>query len=158
MAGSDSEPPALLSSGLNSTARITALARFRMGLHELQIERGRYAVAGQRQRRSQRVCGLCGGLEDEAHLIFECPAYDEARARAHNLFRCIPRPEAADLGARMREFMNPRPGQENPRFWHEMADFLIACFETRTACTAIMMGRCHARGLVLTASCLFTRI
>jgi len=140
MAGSDSEPPALLSSGLNSAARIKALARFRMGLHELQIERGRYAVAGQRQRRSQRVCGLCGGLEDEAHLIFECPAYEEARVQAHNLFRCIPRPEEADLDARMREFMNPRPGQENLRFWREMADFLVACFETRTACTAIMVA------------------
>ncbi|KAG1658388.1 hypothetical protein FOA52_010067 [Chlamydomonas sp. UWO 241] len=79
MAGSDSEPPALLSSGLNSTARITAPARFKMGLHELQMERGRYAVAGQRQRRTQRACCLCGGLEDEAHMVFEFPAYEEAR-------------------------------------------------------------------------------
>ncbi|KAG1679290.1 hypothetical protein FOA52_009320 [Chlamydomonas sp. UWO 241] len=34
-----------------------------------EIERGRYAVAGQRQRRSQRACCLCGGLEDEAHMV-----------------------------------------------------------------------------------------
>ncbi|KAG1660705.1 hypothetical protein FOA52_014324 [Chlamydomonas sp. UWO 241] len=44
-----------------------------------------------------------------------------------SLFRSIPRPEEADLDERMREFMNPRPGQEKPRFWHELADFLVAC-------------------------------
>jgi hypothetical protein len=49
-------------------------------------------------------------------------------------------PEEADLDARMQELMSPRPGQEYHRFWHEMADFLVACFETRTACTAIVMA------------------
>jgi hypothetical protein len=52
VATDDGEPPALLSSGLNSAKRITALARFRMGLHELQIERGHY----ERKPRSQRAC------------------------------------------------------------------------------------------------------
>jgi hypothetical protein len=159
MAGSDSELPALLVSGLNSAALIKALARFRMELHELQIEQGRYAVAGQRQRRSQRACGLCGELEDEAHLIFDRPADEEAWVRAHVLFWCIPRPEEADLDVRMRELMNPPPSQENPRFWHEMADLLVACFETRTVCVhSNHDGRWHARGLMLTAAGLFSRV
>jgi hypothetical protein len=130
MAADEGEPPALLSSGINSAKRITALARFRMGLHELQIERGRY----ERQPRSQRACCLCGGREDEAHMIFECPAYEEARVQAHELFEGIPGAEEAGLDARMREFMNPRPGRLYPRFWRDMTDFLVACFETRTAC------------------------
>jgi hypothetical protein len=92
------------------------------------------------QPRSQRACCLCGGREDEAHMIFECPAYGEARVQAHELFEGIPGTEEAGLDARMREFMNPRPGRLYPRFWRDMTDFLVACFETRTACIEIVLA------------------
>jgi hypothetical protein len=37
------------------------------------------------------------------------------------------------------------------RFWHDMADFLVSCFETRAACLAIMVTD-GSRGILLTSA------
>jgi hypothetical protein len=123
-------PPAMLHSGLNGFARITTLARFRMGLHELQIERGRHMC----QARSRRYCHHCNTREDEAHMIFECPLYDSARITAHALFADIPEPGSAHGGGmdeRMNKFMNPRQDLLIPNFWHTLATFLVTCLKAR---------------------------
>ena len=123
---------------LNNGKQIRAVANFRMGLHELQIERGRH---GHRQPRNERRCQLCGGREDEAHMIFECPAYEEARAGAQALFAGVLGPEAG-MDTRMRIFLNPRPGMFSPGFWGLMAKFLMTCSEVRaTSLTATGDGK-----------------
>jgi hypothetical protein len=119
----DSGSASMLLTGLNCSTQITTLARFRMGLHELQIEAGRYA--GQAEPRSQRLCRLCGTREDEAHVIFECPAYIEARTQFNTLFLNVPKDDKG-LDAQMRAFMNPSPGLFYPGFWRDLANFLVS--------------------------------
>ena len=45
-----------------------ALTRLRLSAHQLKIETGRWS----RIPRDQRRC-KCGGIEDEAHVLFHCP-------------------------------------------------------------------------------------
>jgi hypothetical protein len=111
---------------LNNEKQIRAVATFRMGLHELQIERGRH---GRRQPRDERRCRFCGEREDEAHMIFYCPVYEEARGEAQALFAGVPGPEVG-MDIRMQIFLNPRPGMF-PGFWGMMAKFLVTCFDVR---------------------------
>ena len=35
--------------------------------------------------KEERTCGHCDELEDEEHVLFKCPAYDEWRTTATNL-------------------------------------------------------------------------
>lgn len=59
-----------------------ALARFRTGNHSLEIEKGRHMniIA------EDRLCKLCGmlknivAIEDEFHVLFQCPVYSELRS------------------------------------------------------------------------------
>ena len=59
------------------------LLRYRLGGHDLQIEKGRF----QQQDRTERLCKCCnlGDVEDLKHFILECPAYQEIRQE----FACI---------------------------------------------------------------------
>jgi hypothetical protein len=130
MAGDTDGSPAMLHSGLNDFTRIATLARFRMGLHELQVESGRHVG----QARSHRHCHLCSVREDEAHMIFECPLYAAARAAAHPLFADIPVPGAVHGGGmdeRMNKFMNPRQDLFIPDFWYTLTTFLVTCLKAR---------------------------
>ena len=62
----------------------TVLTRWRLSNHSLKIETGRYTVPY--TERKDRLCTLCGSLEDEQHVIFDCPRYDDLR-RDNDLFR-----------------------------------------------------------------------
>lgn len=55
------------------------LIRLRTGGHHLAIETGRWSHIP----RQDRVCEKCdtGAVEDEAHVLFECPAYAATRAK-----------------------------------------------------------------------------
>jgi hypothetical protein len=55
------------------------LACFRIGSHMLRVETGRWSNEAQ----NTRVCPVCssGAVEDEKHLIFECPSYYETRSK-----------------------------------------------------------------------------
>ena len=66
---------------LNIPKRIRSLlAKFRIGVHELEIEIGRH----QKKTVEDRLCKLCMVsqnfyVEDEYHVLLKCPAYEELR-------------------------------------------------------------------------------
>ena len=53
------------------------ITRWRLSNHDLKIEKGRY----QKVPREERVCDSCELLEDEKHVIFDCPLYDTIRRK-----------------------------------------------------------------------------
>ena len=59
------------------------LLRFKLGGHNLQIEKGRF----QRQKRHERLCQCCllGQVEDVKHFLLECQAFQGIRQE----FACI---------------------------------------------------------------------
>ena len=57
------------------------ITRWRLSNHDLQIEKGRRRDIP----REQRVCDLCETLEDEQHVIFQCPRYMDIRQRHQEL-------------------------------------------------------------------------
>ena len=52
-----------------------AMTRLRLSSHKLMIERGRWLNILSKDR----LCTLCNKLEDEFHVICECPRYDTCR-------------------------------------------------------------------------------
>ena len=60
------------------------MAQLRTGSHWLAVETGRW----QRLDREQRVCPHCdaAAIEDEAHMIFDCPLYAGLRLQYTALF------------------------------------------------------------------------
>ena len=64
--------------------RLMALARFRLGSHNLRIATGRW----NRIARHLRVCDKCGtgAVQDEKHAVLEYPASQHIRDRYTDLF------------------------------------------------------------------------
>lgn len=60
------------------------MAQLRTGSHWLAVETGRW----QRLEREQRVCPHCdvAAIEDEAHMLFDCPFYAGLRLQYAALF------------------------------------------------------------------------
>ena len=52
-----------------------SISKFRLGTHNLMIERGRWTS----KELIDRECNLCGKLEDEYHAVIECPRYKKYR-------------------------------------------------------------------------------
>jgi hypothetical protein len=63
-----------------------SLLRFRLGAHDLRVATGRWGQA--RASRGARLCDRCdlGLVEDEFHMVFECPFYAPVRERFAVLF------------------------------------------------------------------------
>ena len=61
------------------------LAQMRTGSHWLGVETGRW----QRVERQQRLCKRCGcgEVDDEAHMIWKCPALMDQRVAHSELFK-----------------------------------------------------------------------
>lgn len=133
------------SAGLNRE-HMGSLSRFRLGAHDLRVCTGRWQHPP--LPRSERVCqrpGCDQGLvEDEFHMLFECPFYAPVRERFASLFEpvgggaqtwasivaCTPD------GEQMATFMNQHPAR--------VAAFVHACY----------LLRCHPDGdpdLILSA-------
>jgi hypothetical protein len=108
---------------LHIPTQIQALARFRMGSHDLNIVRGRHAQVA----RHNRVCTLCDtqSREDEMHIL-ECPAYQDVRDRFMGLF---PAGFEQVDEASMRVIMNP--GRDEGDKWRMLADFISCCMSVR---------------------------
>ena len=63
----------------------TVLTRWRLSNHRLQIEKGRYTVPY--TTRENRRCTLCETVEDEHHVIFDCPRFTEVRRKHHHILQ-----------------------------------------------------------------------
>ena len=65
-----------------------SLSRFRTSCHDLRIERERYLPQALKAPRHERTCLQCASacIEDESHMIFQCPIYDDLRFQYADLF------------------------------------------------------------------------
>lgn len=65
-----------------------SLSRFRCSCHDLRVERDRYLPASLKPPRHLRSCLLCASsaVEDEQHMVFDCPLYDHIRFEFAELF------------------------------------------------------------------------
>ena len=57
---------------IHTLANRKAMTKLRLSSHKLLIERGSWLNI----LRKDRLCTLCNKLEDEFHVICECPRYD----------------------------------------------------------------------------------
>ena len=64
---------------VTSRAQLRRLAQLRTGSHQLRVETGRWERP--RVAREQRICQRClsGEVDDEHHMVFDCPALEEVR-------------------------------------------------------------------------------
>jgi hypothetical protein len=62
------------------------ICKFRISVHRLAIERGRY----ENIPKSSRVCTSCntGQLEHEFHFFIQCPTYEKFRQQLINKIKC----------------------------------------------------------------------
>ena len=60
-----------------------SITRWTLSNHDLNIEKGRRRDIP----REQRVCDTCEVLEDEQHVVFHCPRYNEVRQRHQELMQ-----------------------------------------------------------------------
>ena len=113
---------------LNIWSRIQVVARFRLGSHHLEIEKGRWNR--NYVCRSHRICRMCNlrVREDELHIMY-CPSYFEFRCQYPNIFqygwwRC----DNEDVA--MNWIMNG--GSSDTRnYWNDLAVFLQKCWRKR---------------------------
>ncbi len=69
-----------------------ALSRFRTSCHDLRIERERYLPQAIKAPTHERTCLMCASphaIEDETHMVFHCPIYDDLRFQHADLFSPI---------------------------------------------------------------------
>lgn len=114
---------------LNRRDLISAIARFRMGSHNLNIETDRWNGVS----RNLRLCKLCdlNCREDEFHLVSECPFYDEIRLQYNLPFDDLSIGQSA-----FKIFMNGQWRKKSsefsaPHFWNVLAGFLNKCMLKR---------------------------
>jgi hypothetical protein len=68
--------------------------------------------------------------EDERHVVFECEAYQQIRARAMDIFKgCSVVEGSADKV--VAAWMNPEDEERARTFWPKFARFLRECLEKR---------------------------
>ena len=72
------------------------LTRWRLSNHSLAIETGRYTRPY--TERPDRVCTMCNSLEDENHVIYLCPQYNDLRLQHSSLLERV---------STLAEFLNP---------------------------------------------------
>ena len=107
------------------------LMRFRLGAHGLDVVTGAWN-GGVRVPREQRVCRLCdmGKVEDEAHLVLECPHYYVFRLAFADLFVESPdNGHVAPIANSSTDSMMSRFFQQNNQ--RRVARFLSLCLDER---------------------------
>ena len=77
-----------------------AFLQFRLGSHDSQVERGRWEDG---RPPHIRLCERCSmhKVDDERHLVFECPEFEDLRYARRHLF-------TATIGEDVRAFLNQR--------------------------------------------------
>ena len=88
------------------------ITRWRLSNHDLKIETGRYSGIP----RGERRCDICDVMEDEAHVIFRCPRYEEIRTKYQRLI---------DRNDDTKSFLDPNFTDiyETSRLLHEVEAF-----------------------------------
>jgi hypothetical protein len=120
-----SDPPGYVRwSACMPRSKLRALACFRVGAHDLEVQ----TLKWQGVPREDRLCTLCGsGVGDELHMVTECVHYAAVRQRHHLLFDCLGGwqhvVERSVSPAEFRQFMC----QEQ----HLVAAFLYECSQRR---------------------------
>ena len=110
----------------------TALCRFRISCHLLEIERGRYQRPQPRPA-DQRYCPSCLQLgkklvEDEEHFLMSCSTYAEERLKLFNIAVAhIPSFQENDFD---RQFESLMCCKEIPVV-HQLAQFVHVCMKQR---------------------------
>ena len=62
-----------------------AITRWRLSSHDLRVEKGRYTSP--RTPREERTCSRCPAyVEDEEHVLFQCPLYECVRVKFRDTF------------------------------------------------------------------------
>lgn len=120
-------PPEYLVQGLVRDARHRAcLSRFRCSCHELRVERDRYLPVAAKPPRHMRTCLICASpaVEDEHHLVFDCPLYDSLRFQFADLFSTDCHTVAC--------FLSKNPDR--------VARFIYSCFELRRSTTHMSLA------------------
>lgn len=71
---------------VSSRAQLRHLAQLRTGSHQLRVETGRWERP--MVSRDERFCRRClsGEVDDEHHMVFDCPALEEVRVQHVGLF------------------------------------------------------------------------
>lgn len=89
--------------GINK-GHVSSLFRFRLGAHDLGVATGRWSGVD----RSQRTCVRCESeqLDDEFHMVFECPFYQGIRAGFPSLFASSELAQPQPDGLHVSKFMN----------------------------------------------------
>jgi len=79
----DQAAPYVDAAPINSE-HIMSMIRFRLGVHHLGVATGRW----NNTPKEQRICPRClpHRVEDELHVMFECPWYARVRERFRRLF------------------------------------------------------------------------
>jgi hypothetical protein len=119
-------PPAHLSTLIPWNER-RSLMTFRVGAWcFIEVNKDRVSRLGHRRTRGQRHCPLCtmGRVEDEYHVLMECPYYDDVRSRHTALF---PNRQDTPTTYRMRCILNHENQTEVASLVHCIATRRQAC-------------------------------
>ena len=112
--------PHLRIGAVRDARHCASLTRFRCSCHDLRVERDRYLPAPLKPPRHLRTCLICAGsaVEDEQHMVFDCPLYAHIRFEFADLFST-----STDLSS----FLLQTPDR--------VAQFIHACSTARHAIT-----------------------
>jgi hypothetical protein len=123
---------------LNDKQLIKAMAKLRLGTHNLEINTGRW----EKTKRSARVCKYCeqkghgSVVGDEVHMVFECPQHQVGREQLN--FVVMPPDGNCLSDSDINAFFNgvswlhsDLPKAYRTKFWVEFSSFVVGCFERR---------------------------
>ena len=137
-------------------AYVKQLMRLRTGAHHLAIETGRWSRPV--LPRQRRTCTKCTQtvVEDELHLLFECPAYVRIREKFENVLfskfggcRQATRTMRNDV-AQVRQFMDQEPTYQVAKFVFECFEFRMSeeCYDWNPAYDMSLFGEANWQGQV----------
>ena len=131
-----SDTHSTFAANLDQWQHITTVACFRMGSHRLDVNTRRWGP--DKVGRSQRLCYCCEAntVEDEKHVVMECPAYHAEREIFLNNIQGHADTDN-ELSA-MRAWMN---GDGTREHWQAVARFLISCRRVRAKLRCALIGK-----------------
>ena len=104
-----------------------SLVKLRISSHKLRIERGRY----DKIPRDERLCSLCScnKIEDETHLLLDCPNYSSIRDRFFS--KIEPKSHFYDYYHMRPYFLSHLMNCTDYFINFQVISFISSCFEQR---------------------------